>query len=132
MATAASSVLIDTDVLIDYLRGQADAVVYLESVAERLVISAITVAELYAGVREGTERLALETFLSAFEIVFVDQAISQRGGLYRRDLGKSHGVGLADALIAATAEELGVTLVTLNQKHFPMLANLTVPYRKLE
>lgn len=114
MATAASSVLIDTDVLIDYLRGQADAVVYLESVAERLVISAITVAELYAGVREGAERQALDMFLSAFEIVAVDQAIPQRGGLYRRDLGKSHGVGLADALIAATAEELRATLVTLN------------------
>ena len=130
MAAADSAVLIDTDVLIDYLRGQVNAVAYLESVTVRLLISAITVAELYAGVREGTERQALEMFLSAFEVVVVDQAISQRGGLYRRDLGKSHGVGLADALIAATAEELGATLVTLNQKHFPMLASVTVPYAK--
>lgn len=130
MAAENSSVLIDSDVLIDYLRGQADAIVYLESVTDRLVISAITVAELFAGVREGTERQALEAFLSAFEIVAVDQAISQRGGLYRRDLGKSHGVGLADALIAATAEVLGATLVTLNQKHFPMLTRVTVPYTK--
>ncbi len=130
MAAADFSVLIDTDVLIDYLRGQVNAIAYLESVAERLVISAITVAELYAGVREGAERQALETFLSAFEVVDVNQSISQRGGLYRRDLGKSHGVGLADALIAATAEELGATLVTLNQKHFPMLNRVTVPYTK--
>ena len=130
MAATDSSVLIDTDVLVDYLRGQVNAVACLESVTERLLISAITVAELYAGVREGTERQALDMFLSAFEVVVVDQAISQQGGLYRRDLGKSHGVGLADALIAATAEELGATLVTLNRKHFPMLVNVTVPYNK--
>ncbi len=130
MAATDSSVLIDTDVLVDYLRGQVNAVACLESVTERLLISAITVAELYAGVREGTERQALDMFLSAFEVVVVDQAISQQGGLYRRDLGKSHGVGLADALIAATAEELGATLVALNQKHFPMLVNVTVPYTK--
>ena len=130
MAATDSSVLIDTDVLVDYLRGQVNAVAYLESVTERLMISAITVAELYAGVREGTERQAPDMFLSAFEVVVVDQAISQQGGLYRRDLGKSHGVGLADALIAATAEELGATLVTLNLKHFPMLASVTVPYTK--
>ena len=130
MAATDSSVLIDTDVLVDYLRGQVNAVAYLESVTERLMISAITVAELYAGVREGAELQALDMFLSAFEVVVVDQAISQQGGLYRRDLGKSHGVGLADALIAATAEELGATLVALNQKHFPMLVNVTVPYTK--
>ena len=93
MAAKDSSVLIDTDVLVDYLRGQVNAVAYLESVTERLMISAITVAELYAGVREGAERQALDMFLSAFEVVVVDQAISQQGGLYHRDLGKSHGVG---------------------------------------
>jgi predicted nucleic acid-binding protein len=130
MAAANTSFLIDTDVLIDYLRGQADAVSYLESLTEQLVISAITVAELFAGVREGTERQALEAFLSAFEVVDVNQSISRRGGLYRRDISKSHGVGLADALIAATAEEQEATLVTLNKKHFPMLTRVIVPYAK--
>jgi predicted nucleic acid-binding protein len=50
--------------------------------------------------------------------------------LYRRDYGKSHGVGLADALIAATAELNQATLVTLNQKHFPMIIDIMVPYQK--
>ena len=53
-----------------------------------------------------------------------------RGGLFRRDYGKSHGVGLADALIAATAELAQATLVTLNAKHFPMLPTVLVPYQK--
>ena len=130
MADAVSPLLIDTDVLIDYLRGQAAAVAYLESLTEPLLISAITVAELYAGVREGNERQALESFVSAFNVVPTDETIARRGGLYRRDYGKSHSVGLADALIAATAEVHGATLVTLNQKHFPMLAAVTVPYTK--
>lgn len=122
--------LIDTDVIIDYLRGQADAVAYIEGLTNPLLISAITVAELYGGVREGAERTALEVFVSAFELVPVSEQISVRGGLYRRDYGRSHNVGLADALIAATAEVRGATLVTLNKKHFPMLASVSVPYVK--
>lgn len=54
--------LLDSDVLIDYLRGQADAVAYLEARTEALLISVISVAELFAGVRDGRERTALETF----------------------------------------------------------------------
>jgi len=54
----AERVLIDTDVLIDYLRGRAEAVSYLENLTGQLLISAVTVAELYAGVREGAERVA--------------------------------------------------------------------------
>jgi hypothetical protein len=52
--------LIDTDVLIDYLRGREEAISYLEGLTESLLISAMTVAELHAGVREGAERIALE------------------------------------------------------------------------
>jgi predicted nucleic acid-binding protein len=44
--------------------------------------------------------------------------------------GKSHGVGLVDALIAATAKLHGYRLVTLNKKHFPMLDNVLIPYQK--
>ena len=50
--------------------------------------------------------------------------------MHRREYGKSHGVGLADALIAATAEVVGAQLVTLNKKHFPMLDDVYVPYTK--
>lgn len=121
--------LIDTDVIIDYLRGQPDAVIYIESLTDPLLISTITVAELYSGVREGEERTKLEMFISAFECVLISEEIAVKGGLYRRDY-KSHKIGLADALIAATAELRGATLVTLNIKHFPMLSSVKVPYTK--
>ena len=121
--------LLDTDVLVDYLRDREEAVAYLESHTESLLISAVTVAELYAGVREGVERHRLAEFLAVMEIIPVDAAIAQKGGLYRRDYGPSHAVGLADTLIAATAELHQARLVTLNARHFPML-EAEVPYAK--
>lgn len=124
------SLLLDTDIVIDYLRGIPEAVTYLEDRAETLLLSSITVAELFAGVREGKERTALHTFLGAFEIVAVDREIAQRGGLFRREHGRSHGVGLADALIAATALHTDAELVTLNVKHFPMVVDVKSPYQK--
>lgn len=122
--------LIDTDVLIDYLRANSQSVDFLENLTQLLLISSISVAELYAGVREGKERTALNNFISVFEVVPIDEKIATLGGLYRRDYGKSHGVGLADALIAATANIKQAKLVTLNQKHFPMLTDLIIPYKK--
>ena len=122
--------LIDTDILIDYLRDRAEAVSYLENLTEHLLISAVTVAELYAGVREGTERIALESLVHAFEIVPVCNEIAVSGGLFRRDYGKSHNTGLADAIIAATAQIKNAQLVTFDRKHFPMLTNVIVPYQK--
>jgi predicted nucleic acid-binding protein len=89
----ATQLLIDTDVLIDYLRDYPDAVSYVEAQQERLLISVVTVAELYAGVREGEERSRLERFLRAFEVIPLDQRLAVQGGLYRRDYSKSHNVG---------------------------------------
>ncbi len=126
----AHRLLLDTDVLVDYLRGYPEAVSFLEARTEALLLSAITVAELFAGVREGRERTALLTFLTAFELIPVGREIAERGGLHRRDYGRSHSTGLADALIAATAEHAQARLVTLNRKHFPMLQDLLIPYGK--
>jgi predicted nucleic acid-binding protein len=121
--------LLDTDVLIDYLRGVPEAVSYLESLENPLLVSAIVVAELYAGVHPGKETQRLQQFLTAFKIIPVDPEIARQGGLYRGTFGPSHNTGLADALVAATAEITQATLVTLNTKHFPMI-KVQLPYRK--
>ena len=128
MTTPMSPLLVDTDILIDYLRGRPEAVAYLDTVQAPLVLSVLTIAELYAGVRDGDERAQLDAFVSAFGSIPLDRDIAVTGGLYRRDYGKSHGTGLADALIAATAITRGFTLVTHNAKHFPMITALIVPY----
>ena len=123
------TVLIDTDVLIDYLKSVPQAITFLEGLPEPVFVSAVSVAELYGGVRD-PERPALDSFVSTLEILPVDHEIAVRGGLFRRDYGRSHGVQLSDALIAATADAHGATLVTLNRKHFPMFGNVLVPYQK--
>jgi predicted nucleic acid-binding protein len=89
----AKKLLIDTDLLVDYLRELPAAVSYLESVKDDLVTSAIVVAELHAGVREGEERTALGQLLSLFEVIPVDANLAERGGLLRRDFGPRHGTG---------------------------------------
>lgn len=113
--------LVDSDVLIDFLRGQPDARDFVLSLPRTAAISAITVAELHVGVREGKERATLQGMLDSFRILPPDAEIARRGGLWRRDFGRSHGVGLNDALIAATAETHQLSLATLNLKHYPML-----------
>jgi predicted nucleic acid-binding protein len=122
--------VIDSDVLIDYLRDRPQAVAFLEGSKQPLAASVITVAELYAGVREGEERQRLDAFFAAFTVLPLNQQPAQRAGLWRRQYAPSHGTGLADALIAASAEAAGATLVTLNRRHFPMLAEVLVPYAK--
>ena len=64
----ATQLLIDTDVLIDYLRDYSEAVSYMEARQEHLLVSVVVVAELYAGVREGEERARLERFLGSLVI----------------------------------------------------------------
>ncbi len=122
--------VVDTDVLIDYLRDQPQAVAFLEGAEQPLATSVITVAELYAGVRDGEERQRLDVFVAAFDVLNLDRQSAHCAGLWRRQYGPSHGTGLADALIAACAEVAGATLVTLNRRHFPMLAEVLVPYAK--
>ena len=113
--------LVDTDVWIDYLRGHPQAIKCVKQLPERVWISAVSVAELHVGVREGTEREALTQLLSTLKVVDVNAVIATRGGLLRRDYGRSHGVGLNDALIGATALEMQLQLLTLNVRHYPEL-----------
>ena len=127
------SILLDTDILIDFLRGHDKAVSFVNANLDRIILSSIVVAELYAGVRGGkgdAEQVVLENFLSLFRVVPISGDVAKLGGLYKRDYGRSHGVGLADAIVAATATLEGAELKTLNAKHYPMLQDIEPAYRK--
>lgn len=125
----AGRLLIDTDVLIEYLRGRDRAVEYLEGLHADLYVSVVSIAELFAGVRGEEEEASLKQFLLTFTVLPVTQKVAQLGGLYRREYRASHGTGIADALIAATAEDSGAGLVSFNRRHFPMV-EITVPYER--
>ena len=120
--------LVDTDIAIDYLRGERAAVAFVREHEKEISLSAVTVAELFAGVREGDETFELEEFVRLFPVIPVDLEIAKTAGLHRRDFGPSHGTGLADGMIAATADGHELELKTLNTRHYPMLRRLRPPY----
>jgi hypothetical protein len=124
------SILLDTDVIVDFFRGHPKAVAFMNNHSDRIILSAIVVAELFAGVKGDAELSALEEFVSIFRVAPVNVEIAKAGGLYRSRFGKSHGVRLADAILAATAEAENAELKTLNIKHYPMLKGLTPAYVK--
>ena len=126
----AGPILLDTDILVDFLRGHSKAIAFVNARSARIILSTIVVAELYAGVKGDAELAVLEDFVSLFRIVPVNVNITKAGGLYKRDYAKSHGVGLADAILAATAEAEKAELKTLNIKHYPMLKGIKPAYTK--
>jgi len=123
-------ILLDTDVLVDFFRGRSKAVAFINAHSDRIILSAVVVAELFVGAKGSAEEGSLEEFVSLFRVVPVNVEIAKAGGLYKSKFGKSHGVGLADAILAATAEAENAELKTLNTKHYPMLRGLAPAYEK--
>jgi predicted nucleic acid-binding protein len=125
-------ILLDTDIAIDYLRGVPVAVDFVQRHEQDIALSAVTVAELFAGVREGEETTELDAFIRLFPVIPVDLEIAKSAGLHRRDFGPSHGSGLADGMLAATADHHALELKTLNTRHYPMFDGLRSPYVRPE
>jgi predicted nucleic acid-binding protein len=115
-----SSTIVDTDILINFLRGKEKARDFLISQLNEAVLccSAITVAEIYAGMK-GHEKTGTDELLNSLDIVPVDRTIAEKAGHYKKDIN-SHGLELDDCLIAATAFIKKATLATGNGKHYPM------------
>jgi predicted nucleic acid-binding protein len=121
--------LLDTSVIIDYLRDRPEAVELVRRADARPAVSAITAAELFAGARSAAEEHRIDDLLHRLLVHNVDLDVARIGGAYRRRYGPSHGVLIADALITATAAVHGAHLVTRNARHFPMLDGVLVPYQ---
>lgn len=124
------TVLVDTSILIDYLRGHQGAADLLhgEREVQPLHASEITRLEVLAGMRPAEER-STHSLLSTFRWHSVDEKVSEKAGELGRAWLPSHrGVDGADLAIAATAVLLSARLLTLNVRHFPMFADLTRPY----
>lgn len=125
-------ILVDTDILIAHpLRGAETARVWLRQArtAGPLAVSAVSIAELTGGMRS-TERREVWGLLAALRAEPATELIGRRAGELMRRYRRSHsGIGIADYLIAATAENLGADLATLNVRHFPMFTDLEVAFR---
>ena len=117
-----TGVLLDSDVVIEILRGNRrleDAAADLASSGVRTYCTAVTWAEVYAGLRSGEAQLAEDFFSSRGEVV-LDARAGRRAGAYLAAFARSDGVEIADALIAAAASTSGLRLWTLNRRHYPM------------
>jgi predicted nucleic acid-binding protein len=122
------TILCDTTVIIDILRGFAPALAWARSLPSRPACSEVTRVEVLRGMRT-QERRATERLFGAMAWIAVDEVIARRAGELGRTWRRSHeGIATADLIIAATAEELRLELATLNVRHFPMFAGLATPY----
>ena len=122
--------LVDTSVLIDFLRGHERAAELLERerLAAPLHASEMTRLEILAGMRPAEEG-GTQLLLSTLVWHPIDSLVAEEAGaLGRRWLRSHHTIDGADLAIAATAIRTGSRLLTRNVKHFPMFTDLQVPY----
>lgn len=115
MSGSVSDILVDTDVLIDHLRGAFE----LKPGRHRLHYSVVTRAELFAG-NSATDLVS--QLLAPFREIPVDRSIAERAGRVAREFQ----LRLPDAIIAATALEGRLTLTTRNRKHFDKVRGLRI------
>jgi predicted nucleic acid-binding protein len=115
------SCILDTDIAIDFLRRREYARVLLNRWADEglLAISTLTHLEIYQGMRAGEEE-ATNAFLDGLVSVAVDVPVARRAGTMLGELrSKGMTIGMADAIIAATAIQLKTPLLTNNVDHYP-------------
>ena len=119
--------LVDTEVLIWNLRGNVRAAQLLDA-AGGFTLSAVTYMELVQGVRNNAELQALRQSIRFWgaSIEQIDPDISARAMYLVESHALSHGMQMADALIAATALSLGTPLLTANDRHYRCVEGLDI------
>ena len=124
------TIVVDSDVLIDVLRGIPAARDFLKGLNSPPACSEVSRVEVLRGMRSH-ERRATEQLLAVVDWTPVDRGISARAGELGRRYRQSHGrIGATDLIIAATAEQLALPLATLNVRRFPMFEGLEPAYRR--
>jgi hypothetical protein len=116
--------LIDSNVLIDVSRGNVGAIQYVDRLTEPWAISQVTAMELIVGARDKRDLATIDGFLSLYPVVPLSDGIGREAYRLLKAHAKSHGLHVFDSLIAATAIDRALTLITLNQKHYRMIAGL--------
>jgi predicted nucleic acid-binding protein len=124
----AGLIISDTDILIDLAREDAHATSHLETLRQTssIGISSVTEMELIVGCRNKAELRELDEFLKFFQIVRLTSQISDRAVFLLRQYRLSHGLLLADALIAATALSSNLPFITKNQRDYRFIEGLNL------
>lgn len=127
-------ILLDSDVMIDLLRGYPPAVAWFEALdeEEEIALPGFVVMELIQGCRNKAEQERLQRAVAPYGVIWPTPEDCDRALELFLEYHLSHGAGLLDVLIGQTALALGVPLHTFNQKHYQFLGELhTVqPYER--
>jgi predicted nucleic acid-binding protein len=121
--------LADTNIFIAIFNGDRSLKELIKT--DRPVISTVVYMELIQGSKNKAEVNKIEKLLKFFEIVHFDEAIATRSIDLIRRYSKSHGLMLADAVIAATCLENNLKLITFNARDFRFIKGLEVEVPKL-
>ncbi|NOX32362.1 MAG: type II toxin-antitoxin system VapC family toxin [Deltaproteobacteria bacterium] len=119
--------IIDTDVLIWYLKGNEKAFEVIEN-SNNFFISVVTYLELVQGMRNKKELNSLRKALHIWnaQIFYISEGISAKAMFFVEQHFLSHSMQLADALIGATAVTYGIPILTANDKHYKILKDLKI------
>ena len=119
--------LVDTDVLIWYLKGNENAYQVIEN-SSNFFISVVTYMELVQGMGNKKELNNLRKALHIWnaKILYISEEISAKAMFYVEQHFLSHSMQLADALIGATAIAYGNSVLTGNAKHYRVLKDLKI------
>lgn len=123
--------IFDTDVLIWFLLGNLKAARAIDAEEQR-GISLVTYMELLQGSKNKQEARDIKAFLKdfGFSTLPLSQNIGHRASIYVEEYALSHSIGVADALVAATAVEENEVLLSANTKHFKCVQELQLkPFR---
>ncbi len=118
--------LLDTNILIEILKNNPETVQQISKLKPPLAISSITAMELIYGARNKQEVSRLEQFVAKFDLISLNANISAIALRLITDFAKSHNLDVPDALIAATAIDQKLGLLTYNSRDFRFITALTL------
>lgn len=118
--------IVDTDILIDAAAQISEAVTCLDDLEQRsaLAVSVITQMELLVGCRNKTELRNTERFLRRFQVLRLNEQISDIAVALLREYRLSHGLAIPDALVSATAITLNQPFISKNQRDYRFISGL--------
>jgi len=119
--------LVDTDVIIWYLRGEKKAVTLIDGMGP-FVLSAVSYMEILHGLRNKAELRAWKAYVKAkgVQVLLIDHDVTAKALYWTEEYALSHGLRLADALIAATADVYGHDLLTGNYVDYRFIPGLSI------
>ncbi len=128
-----SRYLVDTDVIINYLKGNEKAKDFMIGIIDGKAsgfFSVITEAELVTGALDDEDEASIYALLDFMDPIDVDRKIAVSAGRLRHKYHNAYNTKLPDAIIAATSKENGLILATANEKHFIFIEEIEKEYVK--